>query len=256
MSAGTRAERSLDERVVLVTGASSGIGRTAALALGRAGATVVVSARRAAECERLAAEIVDAGGRAGATAADVTDFAQMERLVAAVLERHGRLDGAFNNAGRILGHGALHEVDPAGFREAFDLNAGGVFNTLRTQLPAMYRAGRGSIVVNTALSALRGRATIGLYSAAKAAAVQLALVAAQEAGPRGVRVNVIAPGYVATDAWLAKLGAQAPALAQGVPQRRIGRPEEVAAAVVWLLGDGASYVNGAVLPIDGGLVLA
>jgi NAD(P)-dependent dehydrogenase (short-subunit alcohol dehydrogenase family) len=246
----------LDGRVVLVTGGSSGIGRATALALGRAGAIVVVSSRRLAECERVAAEIAAAGGTASAAAADVTQFDAMERLVADVLALHGRLDGAFNNAGRILGVGALHETDPAGFRAAFDLNAGGVFNALRTQLPPMIRAGRGAIVVNTALSGLRPRATIGLYSAAKAAAVQLACVAAQEAAPHGVRVNAIAPGYVGSEAWFAKLGPQAPALAAGVPQRRIGRPDEVADAVVWLLSDRASYVNGAVLPIDGGLALA
>jgi NAD(P)-dependent dehydrogenase (short-subunit alcohol dehydrogenase family) len=258
-AAGPGAERdaaaSLAGRVILVTGGSSGIGRAATLAIGRAGATVVVSARRAEECERAAAEIVAAGGRAEARAADVTDYAQMQQLVDGVLARHGRLDGAFNNAGRILGYGELHEAPVDGFRAAFDLNAGGVFNTLRTQLPALYRTGAGSIVVNTALSGLRGRASLGLYSAAKAAALQLALVAAQEAGPRGVRVNVLAPGYVGSDAWYAKLGAQAAGLARGVPLRRIGRPEEVASAVVWLLGEGASYVNGAVLPIDGGLRL-
>jgi NAD(P)-dependent dehydrogenase (short-subunit alcohol dehydrogenase family) len=253
---GDPAGASLAGRVILVTGGSSGIGRATALAIAAAGATVVVSARRADECQRAAAEIAAAGGRADAQAADVTDYAQMTALVDGVLARHGRLDGAFNNAGRILGYGELHEAAPDGFRAAFELNAGGVFNTLRTQLPALYRAGAGSIVVNTALSGLRGRASIGIYSAAKAAAVQLALVAAQEAGPRGVRVNVIAPGYVGSDAWYAKLGPQAPELARGVPLRRIGRPEEVASAVVWLLGDGAGYVNGAVLPIDGGLRLS
>jgi NAD(P)-dependent dehydrogenase (short-subunit alcohol dehydrogenase family) len=245
----------LDGRVVLVTGASSGIGRATALALGRAGATVVVSSRRGPEIEAVAREIVAAGGIASAAVADVTSFEQMERLVATVLDRHGQLDGAFNNAGKIAGIGALHEADPAGFRAAFDLNAGGVFNTLRTQLPAMYRAGRGSIVVNAALSGLRGRTPIGLYSAAKAAAIHLALVAAQEAGPHGVRVNAIAPGYVGSDAWLAMLGPQRAVLAERVPQHRIGEPGEVADVVTWLLGDASSYVNGTVIPIDGGLRL-
>lgn len=245
----------LDDRVVLITGASSGIGRATALAVGRAGATVVVSSRRGPEIERVASEIVAAGGQASAVVADVTSFEQMERLVASVLDRHGRLDGAFNNAGKIAGIGGLHEVDPAGFRAAFDLNAGGVFNTLRTQLPAMYRGARGSIVVNAALSGVRGRTPIGLYSAAKSAAIHLALVAAQEAGEHGVRVNAIAPGYVGSDAWLAMLGPQREALAARVPQRRIGTPDEVADVVTWLLGDASSYVTGTVLPIDGGLAL-
>lgn len=246
----------LDDRIVLVTGASSGIGRATALAVGRAGAAVVVSARRGPEIERVASEIVAAGGSASAVVADVTSFEQMERLVATVLERHGRLDGAFNNAGKIAGIGSLHEADPAGFRAAFDLNAGGVFNTLRTQLPAMYRGGRGSIVVNAALSGVRGRTPIGLYSAAKAAAIHLALVAAQEAGEHGVRVNAIAPGYVGSDAWLAMLGPQREALAARVPQKRIGTPDEVADVVTWLLGDASSYVNGVVMPVDGGLALS
>ncbi|MFO0449560.1 MAG: SDR family NAD(P)-dependent oxidoreductase [Pseudomonadota bacterium] len=249
-------DASLAGRVALVTGASSGIGRATARRLARAGAVVVVAARRAELCAQVVAEIEAAGGRASAHPADVTDYAQMEGLVAHVLERYGRLDCAFNNAGKIVGAGALHEADPAGFRAAFDLNAGGVFNTLRTQLPAMIRAGRGAIVVNAALSGLRGRPNLGLYSAAKAAALALAQVAAQEAGPHGVRVNAIAPGYVRSEAWNAILGPRADALAQGVPQRRIGSPEEVAETVLWLLGDGASYVNGAVIPIDGGLRLA
>ena len=126
-------------------------------------------------------------------------------------------------------------------------------NALRAQIPLIARSGGGSIVINSATSGVRGKATIGLYSAAKAAAITMAQVAAQEAGPQGVRVNVVAPGYIGTDAWMAKLGAQKEALGKTVPLQRIGTGEEVAATVAWLLSDDASYVTGAVIPVDGGM---
>ena len=139
------------------------------------------------------------------------------------------------------------------FAATVALNMGGVFNALSAVVPALKRAGGGALVINAAVSGLRGAAGIGAYSAAKAGAIMLAKVAAQEAGPFGVRINVIAPGFIGTDAWMAKLGPQQEALARGVPLRRIGRGDEIAATIAWLMSDASSYVNGAVIPIDGGM---
>jgi NAD(P)-dependent dehydrogenase (short-subunit alcohol dehydrogenase family) len=242
-------------RSVLVIGGSSGIGRATATRLAALGMRVMVASRRLDACEAVAAELWAAGGTAEAAACDMTRLEDVRAVVAETAVRFGGVDAAFVNAGKILGAGPLHEADPVAVRAAFDLNALGVFHALRELLAHMLPRGRGAIVVNSALGGLRGRPMLGAYAAAKAAAVMLAEVAAQEAGPRGVRVNAIAPGYVGTDAWHAKLGSDAPRLAATVPVQRIGAPEEVADVVAWLLSDAAAYVNGAVIPVDGGLRL-
>lgn len=238
-------------KICLATGVSRGIGRDTVRAIAAAGATVVVSSRDLAACEALAEEI---GGRA--MAADVTRAEDMAGLVDFVRAEFGRLDLAFNNAGKILGLGAIGSLDAAEARAAYDLNAGGVLNALNAQIPLMKESGGGAIVVNTAKSGLRGMATAGAYSAAKAAAAMLVQVAALEAGPANIRVNAVAPGYIGTDAWMAKLGAQKDAFAETVPLRRIGTGEDVAQVVTWLLSDAAGYVTGAVIPVDGGLMVA
>lgn len=241
-------------KVCLIVGASRGIGRDTARLMAARGAQVALASRELAACQQVAREIAEQGGEAEAYQVDSTSADSSAGLVAAVDSRFGRLDMAFNNAGKILGFGMLQDADPAGFDAAMQLNAGGVFHALRAQIPLMVNSGGGSIVINSAASGIRGIATIGLYSAAKSAAIMLAQVAAQEAGPQGVRVNAIAPGYIGTDAWVAKLGDQRDALAQRVPLRRIGDGEEVARTVAWPLSDEASYVNGAVIPVDGGLL--
>lgn len=229
------------------------MGRDTAAMLASRGAHVIVSSRDIEACQASADFIRGSGGEATALAVDVTSAESVDALHATIGERFGRLDMAFNNAGKILGFGAIEASDPSGFEDAFRLNAGGVYHALRAQIPLMKAAGGGAIVVNAALSGVRGVPGIGVYSAAKSAAIMLARVAAVEAGPSGVRVNAIAPGYVGTEAWMSKLGDQADTLSQKVPLRRIGQGTEVAEAVTWLLSDQASYVNGVVLPIDGGL---
>jgi NAD(P)-dependent dehydrogenase (short-subunit alcohol dehydrogenase family) len=209
--------------------------------------------RREAVCRELADEL---GGGAVGIGGDMTRAADMMAALEQAENALGPVELAFVNAGRILSAGPLDALDGNSGREAFELNTLGVMNALHAVVPGMRQRRRGAVVVNGALSALRPRPTIGAYAAAKAAALTLVEVAAQEAGPDGVRVNAIAPGYVGSDAWYDKLGDQAAALSEGVPLRRIGRPEEVATAVAWLLSDAASYVAGAVIPIDGGLRLS
>jgi NAD(P)-dependent dehydrogenase (short-subunit alcohol dehydrogenase family) len=245
----------LKGRRCLIVGATTGIGRATADLLARRGTRLLLSARDSARCAEAVealAPLAEVHGCPG----DMSSAADMACVVAEAERRLGGLDLAFINAGKILGAGMLQEVDLDGARAAFELNALGVLNVLRAVLPRMTAAQCGAIVINSALSALRPRPLLGAYAAAKAAAITLAEAAALEAGPHGVRVNVVAPGYIGSAAWLAKLGEQADSLAQAVPLRRIGTPAEVAQVVAWLLSDASSYVNGAVLPVDGGLRLA
>lgn len=240
-------------KVALVIGASRGMGRDTARELAARGAHTVVSSRDIGACRDLADAIMAAGGAATALPVDIQSADSVGQLMASIDAKFGRLDMAFNNAGKILGFGALEASDPEGFDEAMRLNAGGVYRALRAQIPLMKKSGGGAIVINAALSGIRGVPGIGAYSAAKSAAIMLARIAAVEAGPANIRVNAIAPGYIATDAWVAKLGDQAETLAARVPLRRIGQGAEVADAVCWLLSAQASYINGVVLPVDGGL---
>jgi NAD(P)-dependent dehydrogenase (short-subunit alcohol dehydrogenase family) len=242
------------KKVAIVIGASRGIGAASAAALARKGAAVALTSRDLAACEALASQLRAEGFDAIAEALDVRDAEQTATAVNAVAAHYGRIDQAFINAGVLLGGSPLQDTPLTRFRETVDTNLGGVFHCLRALIPVMSREPGGAIVVNSAGSGLRGRAMVADYAASKWGAIGLALSAAQETGPNGLRINVIAPGYVGTDAWMGMLGAQAPTLARRVPLGRIGAPEEVADVVAWLLSDEARYVHGVVVPIDGGLL--
>jgi NAD(P)-dependent dehydrogenase (short-subunit alcohol dehydrogenase family) len=244
-------ERLLAGKVLIVTGASRGIGAAAARLFARRGATVVAAARDEQALAAAAAEIGRAGGEATALATDVTDPDAVERLVATTLERFGRLDGAFNNAGQ--GHlpTPLAELDPTEFTRVLDVNLVGVFLCLRAELP---RLAAGGAIVNMSSSAgLSGAPGMSAYSAAKHGVIGLTRTAALDYGPKGVRVNALAPGPILTEDGI---GA-APAgirqeVAQALPLRRLGTRDEVAELAAWLLSDAASFVNGATISIDGG----
>jgi NAD(P)-dependent dehydrogenase (short-subunit alcohol dehydrogenase family) len=195
-------------------------------------------------------------GRAGpGDQADVTREDDVERLVRTAVERHGRLDAAFNNAGFQERRAPLEEQGSAVYDEVFDTNVRSIFLCLRHQLPVMFARKAGRIVVNTSVSGLRNpNAGLSLYSASKAATISLMRSAAMEAAPRGVGINAIAPGRVVTDMMLRSGIADMSSVAAGLPLRRMGKPEEVAEAVVWLLSDAASYVVGHVLAADGGFL--
>jgi len=242
-------------KVCIVAGASRGIGRVAAETLARAGAHVVVSSRDAAACEAVAAGIRQTGGQATAVAADVTRASDMQTLVDRVVQRHGRLDLAFHNAGNLFGMSPLHETAVKRFEDTIAVNLHGPFYGLHAYLPAMIKGGGGAIVVTTAGSGLRPRASLADTSASKWGANGLCQAAALEVAKHNVRINVVAPGFIATESWMALLGANAKPLAARVPLGRLGEASDVADVVMWLLGDGARYVTGAVIPVDGGLVL-
>lgn len=243
------------DKVILVTGGATGIGRATALAFGRRGARVVIAGRRQAEGDKAVAALSDAGGSGCFIAADVTKPEDIERLHRIVLEEHGRLDVAFNNAGYQEPRAPLVEQDSALYDRVFDTNVRSVYLSLQHQIRIMVRQGGGAIVVNTSVSGLRNpNPGLALYSASKAALVSLTRSAAMEYAEKGVRINAVAPGRIVTDMMLASKIMDMGAVAAGLPLRRMGRPEEVAEAVVWLASDASSFVVGHVLCTDGGFM--
>lgn len=243
-------------KICLVTGGGSGIGRASARKLAEEGAAaVVIAGRREAEIEAAAAECRNFGTQALAVRADVTREEDVERLVRTTIERYGRLDVAFNNAGFQERRAPIEQQAGGVYDEVFDANVRSVFLCLRHQLPVMFARGEGRIVINASVSGVRNpNPGLSLYSASKAAVISLMRSAAMEAAPRGVRINAIAPGRVVTDMMLRSGVGDMSSVAAGLPLRRMGKPEDVAEAVVWLLSDAASYVVGHVLAADGGFL--
>jgi NAD(P)-dependent dehydrogenase (short-subunit alcohol dehydrogenase family) len=218
-------------------------------------AAVLIAGRREAEIEKVAAECQSLGVQALAIRTDVTREDEVSRLVNAAIERYGRLDAAFNNAGFQERRAPLEEQGSAAYDEVFDANVRSVFLCLRHQLPVMFAQGQGRIVINASVSGLRNpNPGLSLYSASKAAVISLTRSVAMEAAPRGVRINAIAPGRVVTDMMLRSGVGDMSSVAASLPLRRMGEPEEVAEAVVWLLSDASAYVVGHVLAADGGFL--
>jgi NAD(P)-dependent dehydrogenase (short-subunit alcohol dehydrogenase family) len=243
-------------KVCLVTGGGSGIGRATALRMAAEGAdAVIVAGRREAEIEETAAACRELGTEAIALKIDITKEDEVERLVRTTVERCERLDVAFNNAGFQERRAPLEEQATEVYDSVFDTNVRALFLCLRHQLPAMLAQGRGSIVVNASVSGVRNpNPGFSLYSASKAAAISLTRSAAMENAPRGIRINAVAPGRVVTDMMLRAGVGDVATVSAGLPLRRMGSPEEVAEAVVWLSSDAASYVVGHVLAADGGFL--
>ena len=251
----TRASR-MKGKVCLVTGGGSGIGRASALRMAEEGASaILIAGRRQGEIEAAAAACRTLGAQALAMPTDVTREDDVERLVATAVERFGRLDVAFNNAGFQERRAPLEQQGSRVYDEVFDANVRSVFLCLRHQLPVMFARKQGRIVVNASVSGIRNpNQGLSLYSASKAATISLVRSAAMEAAPHGVSINAIAPGRVVTDMMLRSGVGDMASVAAGLPLRRMGQAEEVAEAVVWLLSDAASYVVGHVLAADGGFL--
>lgn len=256
MSEALPASRRMMGKVCLVTGGGSGIGRAAALRMASEGAqAILIAGRRDMEIEASAAACRELGTEAIAVKTDITREDDVQRLVGTALDRCGRLDIAFNNAGFQERRAPLEQQGAAVYDDVFDTNVRALFLCLRHQLPAMLAQGRGSIVVNASVSGVRNpNPGFSLYSASKAAAISLTRSAAMENAPRGIRINAIAPGRVVTDMMLRAGVGDVATVAAGLPLRRMGTPEEVAEAVVWLLSDASSYVVGHVLAADGGFL--
>ncbi|MGO4724183.1 MULTISPECIES: SDR family NAD(P)-dependent oxidoreductase [unclassified Inquilinus] len=242
-------------KVALVTGGTSGIGRAAALAFARRGASVLVVGRDAARGDAVAAACAAHGPAAGFFRADVTCPAEVQAMVEAAVERFGRLDIAFNNAGWQEPRAPLAEQPDEAFETAFASNVRALFHAMKAEIVIMLRQGGGVIVNNASVSGVRNpNPGLALYSASKAAAISLTRSAAMEYAPLGIRINAVSPGRIVTPMMLASKIADMGAVAAGLPARRMGQPEEVAEAVAWLASDAASFVFGHNLCCDGGFL--
>jgi NAD(P)-dependent dehydrogenase (short-subunit alcohol dehydrogenase family) len=243
---------SLQGKVAIVAGAGRGIGAAAARALSGAGATVVVAARTSSEIETLEGEIKKSGGTALAIPTDVTVERQVADLVNRTVATFGRLDIAFNNAGAGHRPRPLAEFDLADFEQTISTNLVGMFLAMKYEIPAMLAAGGGAIVNMSSTAGLQGAPGMGPYSAAKHGVIGLTKSAALDYGRSSIRINAIAPGPIVNER-MAQLPEEARQhIARSVPIGRLGDVDQVAAAVVWLCSDNASFVHGAVLAIDGG----
>jgi NAD(P)-dependent dehydrogenase (short-subunit alcohol dehydrogenase family) len=248
----------LEGKVALVTGAASGIGRATALVFADEGARIVladVDETRGRETVRLAG---DRGAEALFIECDVSDSAQVEALVEGCVERLGRLDCAFNNAG-ISGESArLGDCDEEAWNRVLAVNLTGVFLCMKSELRQMVAQGGGAIVNAASLVGVMGYPNLGAYNAAKHGVVGLTRTAALEYASSGIRVNAVCPGWIETPMVMdrgphpASIPAVYDALARLMPLARLGKPEEVAAAVAWLCSDAASFVTGHPLLVDGG----
>lgn len=247
---------SLENKVALVTGAGSGIGRAAALAFAREGARVVVADVDEEGGAGTVGEIKASGGEAAFFRCDVTKGAEVEALVDGAVGAFGRLDCAFNNAGTE----GRTRTDTAGYpEEDFDrvvaVNLKGVWLCMKHEIPRMLEGGGGAVVNMASVSGLVGFEGSGPLVASKHGVVGLTRVAALEYAARGVRVNAVCPGVVWTPMVGRATGESAEAQARFAamePIGRMGEPEEIAEAVVWLCSDAASFVTGAPIPVDGG----
>lgn len=243
-----------NSQVVLITGALAGIGRAVALAFGHAGAKVVVSGRRPEAGEKLAEEIRALGHEAEFIQADVRIEEDVRRLVDGAVARFGRLDVAVNNAGIEGTPSPLTNVTPESYSEVFDANVLGVLLSLKYELRVMTAQKSGSIINLSSTFGRIGGANVALYVASKHAVEGLTKSAALEGAPFGIRVNAVAPGPVETE-MLGRLAGSAQgkeAFVQGVPLKRLGRPEEIAAAIVFVASPQASFISGASIPVNGG----
>ncbi len=250
----------MKDKVVIVTGGSAGIGRATALAFAAGGAKVVVADVVEDEGQETVARVEREGGEAVFVRTDVSEEDDVERMVATAVERYGRLDIAFNNAGIEGDQAALVDYSTETWNRIMGINLTGVWLCMKHQIPAMLENGGGAIVNNASILGTVGFANFGPYTATKHGVLGLTKVAALENSEKGIRVNAVCPGFIET-AMVMERGVQAGSdreayeeIAAMHPIGRLGTSEEIADAVVWLCSDGASFVTGHPLMVDGGYI--
>ncbi|MEU8513573.1 SDR family oxidoreductase [Kitasatospora sp. NPDC048722] len=248
------------DRVILITGGTSGMGLATARLLLEAGAHIVITGRDDARLDRAVGQLDMASGhgaRLSTVRADSANLADLDRLAALIRERHGRLDGVFANAG-VGVFQRSGEVTEQDFDRSVDVNFKGVFFTVQKVLPLLDAAGGGSVVINASWTLHRGLAVAPVYAATKAAVHNLARTLGSDLAERGIRVNSISPGYIVTEMFDAANPdpASHDAIRSQVPLRRLGRPQDIAETVAFLLSPRSSYITAQDIAVDGGLVTA
>jgi 3-oxoacyl-[acyl-carrier protein] reductase len=246
----------LTGRVALVTGGSRGIGAACAELLAQAGARVAINYRvERARAEALVAQLVARGAQAFAIAADVAQVGEVEAMVDETIGQYGRIDVLVNNAGIWTG-APIDEISDGEWSEMLGVNLTGTFNTIRAAVPHMKHGG-GRIINVSSTAGQRGEALHAHYAATKGAIISLTKSLARELAPHGILTNCVAPGWVETDMTASELGgARRASILAEIPLARAARPVEIAGAVLFLASDLASFVNGEVLNVNGGSVLA
>jgi NAD(P)-dependent dehydrogenase (short-subunit alcohol dehydrogenase family) len=243
----------LEGKVVLVTGAASGIGRMSAQKFAQDGAQVVLSDISESAGQHAATQILDAGGKATFVPADVSQYAHCSALVDNVIEKFGHLDVAVNNAGVNGAFGRLQDCSPDTWNRVIAINLSGVFHCLSAEIKAMQT--RGGAIVNVAsILGLIGAPGVSAYCASKHGVIGLTKTAALECGKYNIRINAVCPGFVDTP--MVEPSPQVSSLVKRAAIRRLGNPSEIADAIVWLCSEKSSFVTGAALQIDGGITSA
>jgi 3-oxoacyl-[acyl-carrier protein] reductase len=241
----------LDGRVSLVTGASRGIGRAIARELSQRGATVYLGARDGARLADVVAEISNEGGKAFAVTLDVADRASVDAALAAILAAQGRIDHLVNNAG-ITRDNLLLRMKKEEWDDVLATNLTGTYLCTQAVLKPMLKQRSGRIVNVTSVVGLTGNAGQANYAASKAGIVGFTKAVAREVASRSITVNAVAPGFIETDMTAAMTDKARESLLPSIPLGRVGRPEDIASAVAFLVSDAAAYITGQVLGVDGG----
>ena len=244
----------LNGKVAVVTGGTSGIGKATALAFARAGAKVVLTGRREKEGAGVVAEIEKHGGAAAFVRGDIAKDADVKAMVDFAVEKFGRLDIAFNNAG-VEWKGPVDQATEAEYRRIFDINVWGVLNSMRHEIPVMLKNGGGTIVNTSSVAGHVGLPQVSVYIASKHAVEGLTKSVALEFARRNIRINAVAPGVIATEMFDRFAGDELrDQITSITPVGRVGAAEEIAAAVLYLCSEEAKFTIGTSLVVDGGYV--